>query len=97
LKDAIKQHFKKKQFKMTEETPLEDFEEKLSDLNDYTSQKDFVRQYIHKYFVQKIKSKNQNKQLSAKKALKKEKKLIFKIFKQLKDNLKTKYSIEDHM
>jgi len=56
-----------------------------------------VRQYIHKYFVQKIKSKNQNKQLSAKKALKKEKKLIFKIFKQLKDNLKTKYSIEDHM
>ena len=82
---------------MTEETPLEDFEEKLSDLNEYKSQKDFVCQYIHKYFVQKIKSKNQNKQLSAKKALKKEKKLIFKIFKQLKDNLKTKYSIEDHM
>lgn len=56
-----------------------------------------MRTYIYKYFVQKIKSKNQNKQLSAKKALKKEKKLIFKIFKQLKDNLKTKYSIEDHM
>lgn len=28
-----------------------------------------------------------------KKTLKKQKKLIFKIFKQLKDNLKTKYSI----
>ncbi len=25
LKDAIKQHFKKKQFKMTEETPFEEF------------------------------------------------------------------------
>jgi hypothetical protein len=71
LKDAIKQHFKKKQFKMTEETPFEEFSEKLSDLNDYTTQKDFVCLYIHKYFVQKIKSKNQNKQLSAKKALKK--------------------------
>ena len=35
------------------------------------NQKPHIREYFYKYFIQKIKSKNQNKVLSAKKALKK--------------------------
>lgn len=47
----------------------------------------------------KIKSKKESKLASAKKSSKKERKIIFKIFKhlQLKDLLKNKYSIENQM
>lgn len=53
-----------------------------------------LKNYFYCYFRQKIKSKNAYRKEMLKKSAKKQKKAIFKIFKQMKE-IKNKYTIDE--
>ncbi len=71
MKNLIKAHFKTINFKMAEETAIEEFYLKLTDLADFVALPEDLKQYCYYYFQGKIKTKNKNKHLSVKKAQKK--------------------------
>lgn len=62
FKSEIKAHFKKNNFRMTEDTSFSEFCQRLSDLTLYSEAKPVYREYFYNYFKQKIKIKNAAKQ-----------------------------------
>ena len=100
VKGEIKSHFKKTGFRMTEETSNAEFKERLEELPGFNTLLPHHQDYFHRYFHNKIRSKKDAKStVSGKKAARKERKAIFKIFRGLqeKDLLRNKYGIEGQM
>jgi hypothetical protein len=74
---------------MSADTSQETFEEKLKGLDAFWTLRPVIRDYFYHYFKNKIKSKGGKKS-------KKDKKILMKIFKHLKD-VKTKSQLSDFL
>lgn len=89
FKSQIKHHFKQSGFRMSADTSQETFEEKLKGLDAFWTLRPVIRDYFYHYFKNKIKSKGGKKS-------KKDKKVLMKIFKHLKD-VKPKSQLSDFL